>query len=246
MRFFFIILIFFISNLSFAEDYGFSEYESVSEIPEPLVFDLVRPLGAKKGELEINALVRSEKQYGFEELHVSPEIEYVFAKNLAFELEAPMIGSKPDSIKTTLQWTIGFSGKKKQMVNGIQLMTERYVMNTFHNEVTPLFIHGHRLSLDWSYLSMFGAQYTDLQYQHSLIPVMNFTLFYVYSHSREIEFGLEHNLLGIGETFKYYRIVPQLEIIFHNHWKMQYGFGGLFANHEWQTTTDFRVICEFF
>ena len=125
-------------------------------------------------------------------------------------------------------------------------MSEKYVHKTTHTEITPLLIHGHRLSKDWSYLTMAGWQYNTDKSGPEYVPVLNFTIFYLYSESREIEFGLEQNLFGFGDKFEFYRIVPQMEIILKNHLKMQFGFGGLYTRPQWETTSDFRIISEFY
>ena len=45
-------------------------------IPEPLVFDMVRPLGSPKGEMEVNAFLNQSTHGG--PLQWSPELEYSF------------------------------------------------------------------------------------------------------------------------------------------------------------------------
>ena len=63
--------------------------ETVS-VPEPLMFDLVRGLGAKKGELEINALADFPlNNTSSRNVEWAPEVEYAVFDNLAVELELP-------------------------------------------------------------------------------------------------------------------------------------------------------------
>src|SRR5690606_26148017 len=59
-------------------------------IPEPLVFDLVRALGAKKNELEANALVVTRFRRGRPTFDWAPEVEWAVADDVAIELELPM------------------------------------------------------------------------------------------------------------------------------------------------------------
>ncbi len=83
--------------------------EEGPRIPEPMVFDLIRPLGAKRGEAELNSLGRiplsrkarqvdgvsdplglvrrSQDRQGTE---WAPEIEYALTDGLAVEFELPM------------------------------------------------------------------------------------------------------------------------------------------------------------
>src|SRR5687768_4202682 len=60
-------------------------------IPEPLVFDLVRPLGSARGELEANTLMTRSSKTG--QFAWAPEIEYAFANGYAVELELPFENS---------------------------------------------------------------------------------------------------------------------------------------------------------
>ncbi|MFN4261406.1 MAG: hypothetical protein ACK4RK_19140 [Gemmataceae bacterium] len=96
------------------------------DVPEPMVFDLIRPLGARKGELEVNVLglvpfrrTRSpfsqfifitgadevpDKREGFE---WAPEIEYAPFDNFALEFELPMFDGKVEAFKGAAQYTLG-------------------------------------------------------------------------------------------------------------------------------------------
>jgi hypothetical protein len=64
--------------------------DQIVTIPEPLNFDLVRGLGARQGELEINSLadfpLNNTSNRGVE---WAPEIEYALFNNFAIELEFP-------------------------------------------------------------------------------------------------------------------------------------------------------------
>ena len=57
-------------------------------IPEPMVFDLVRPLGAARGELEVNSLFRLPvAREG--RLLWAPEVEYTFADGYGIAIFSP-------------------------------------------------------------------------------------------------------------------------------------------------------------
>lgn len=58
--------------------------------PEPMIFDLVRPLGARKGEFEANTLALLPLKGRRYNVDWAPEIEYAFANGYAIELELPM------------------------------------------------------------------------------------------------------------------------------------------------------------
>jgi hypothetical protein len=91
---------------------------------EPMVFDLVRPLGAAKGELEINTLLDYSPRTGL--LEWSPEIEYAYAKGYTIELELPVENTTLNQYKVTLQGTFGrlYSGK---MIHGWQAIGRRII-----------------------------------------------------------------------------------------------------------------------
>lgn len=240
-------LIFLITPV-FADEPGYyDEYESVSYIPEPMMFDLVRPLGSKKGQWEINTLITQEESPALSHSHVSPEIEYVFAENWAAEVEIPMIGGEPDSLKGVLQWTAGHSGKSRQIVHGFQLITQRFIDEDTHNELTPIYIYGHRFNHDYTMLAMIGDQYHYGEVSNGHFLVLNATIFHVYSRVKDIEFGLEQNVLGFGHNFQYWRITPQIDVVLEDHWKIQTGFGTLYTYvHGWESTSSLRVVKEFY
>ena len=108
------------------------------EIPEPLLFDLVRGLGAAQGELEINALadipLNNTDQRGVE---WAPEIEYALFDGFAIELEFPMTDGDLEAYKMAVQWTMG-SAKNKKFIHGIQLIAEKYVHERYFGAQLPL------------------------------------------------------------------------------------------------------------
>src|SRR5690606_33047962 len=73
---------------------------SAPHIPEPLAFDLVRGLGARKGELEVNVLL--EVPVGGVP-HWAPEVEWALADGAALELELPIRGTELEAIKFASQ-----------------------------------------------------------------------------------------------------------------------------------------------
>ncbi len=80
-------------------------------LPEPMVFDLVLPLGAKQHEYELNALA----QYNFADdvVEYNPEIEYVFTDGYAIELELLMENTAVKEFKVALQGTFNFFHSSK-------------------------------------------------------------------------------------------------------------------------------------
>ena len=107
--------------------------ETVS-IPEPLMFDLVRGLGAKQGELEINSLADFPLNNGSNRgVEWAPEIEYALFDNFAIELEFPLNNFELEALKMAIQWTIG-SSKNNKFIHGIQVIGEKYI----HDDIFEL------------------------------------------------------------------------------------------------------------
>jgi hypothetical protein len=74
-------------------------------IPEPMVFDLVRPLGVRQGEFEINALAGHAFTNG--ETAWAPELEYAVRDGLAIEFERPFENLSIAEYKLAAQGTLG-------------------------------------------------------------------------------------------------------------------------------------------
>ena len=124
----------------------------VPHIPEPLLFDLMRPLHAKKGELEVNTLgviSRGGK------LHWAPEVEYAVADGVAIELEFPFVNSHYESSKFGFQFRMGHNEKA---VHGFQFLTEIDASGDYRTALSALYLFGYRFNDKWSLLSMTGAQ----------------------------------------------------------------------------------------
>ena len=123
-------------------------------IPEPMVFDMIRPLAAPRGELEVNTLALFPIRARGEETEWAPEIEYAFADGHAIEFELPFEGGRLDSIKLGLQGTFGTHAKNR-FVHGWQYLGEADAA-TGRIETTFLYLAGVRYSERWSTLSMVG------------------------------------------------------------------------------------------
>lgn len=95
-------------------------------IPEPLLFDLVRPLGARKGKLEVNTLAQINNNGG--PLAWAPEIEYAFADGLAFELELPTENSSVTDYKIAFQGTLSHNFNNPNLIQGWQVIVEKNVI----------------------------------------------------------------------------------------------------------------------
>lgn len=123
-------------------------------IPEPMVFDLVRGLGAKAGEAEVNALAVMTLENGRSHLLWAPEVEWAFADNFAFEVELPMEERELHALKSAFQATLPPYDKK--VTHGIQVIGE-YLLSSRETEGVVLYIAGARIKR-WSFLTMAGTR----------------------------------------------------------------------------------------
>ena len=69
-------------------------------ITEPMIFDMVRGLGAKKGEFEANVLAEIlVDEYGDRDIHWAPEVEFAVLDGFALELELPFVDGDTEAYK---------------------------------------------------------------------------------------------------------------------------------------------------
>lgn len=81
-------------------------FSSSPRLPEPMVFDLVVPLGAHKHEYEFNAL----SQYNVKDdaRKFNPEFEYAFTAGYGIEFELPTENGVVKAYKLGLQGAFHF------------------------------------------------------------------------------------------------------------------------------------------
>ncbi|PIU00234.1 MAG: hypothetical protein COT74_04680 [Bdellovibrionales bacterium CG10_big_fil_rev_8_21_14_0_10_45_34] len=226
-----------------AENYHHDEYGSEAEIPEPMMFDLVRRLGAQKGEFEINSLFYQEDGSGFQQFYYAPEVEWAFADGYAVELELPMKGDRNESHKAALQVTLGPPGSTNPGVQGLQFIGERKHGDRM-TEFTSLYLHGQRLNRDWSYLIMLGARTDseDAGPTHGF-GVLNTTFFYNYG--RKVDAAIELNAVSNFFDSWSLRLIPQAHLLFGKSTKIQFGAGISRQDSYWGPIFAFRIIEEF-
>ena len=84
--------------------------DAYPDVPEPMIFDMMRPLGAKRGELEVNTLATVPLSGDDDAVHWAPEIEYAFADGFAIEGELPFVNGRLAELKLGLQASFGTTG----------------------------------------------------------------------------------------------------------------------------------------
>lgn len=189
-------------------------------IPEPLVFDMMRPMGAAKGELEVNTLaIAPLGRPRPRTLEYAPEIEYAFADGYAIEFELPFEGSRLAEYKLGLQGTIG-TGFNNQFIHGWQYLGI-YDREERKGSHSLLYMAGYRFDSRWSVMNMAGVEHTDTHDGSHLHGLLNHSVFYDYSERTVL--GVEANLrLGREDEWL---LIPQMHFRFTDDTNIQFGAG---------------------
>lgn len=196
--------------------------------PEPMVFDLVDPLGAPKGELETNAFLDYSTRSG--RLEWSPEIEYSFADGYAIELELPFENTSLSEYKVAMQGTFGRLDSGR-MIHGWQAIGRRKIEEKAYG-AEVLYLNDYKFSKTWSMMNMFGFRRTAFGESGEFIGLANNSLFY--SFSKRFSVGIELNS-EIGAREYRYRLTPQLQRTFGRKALFQFGGGPSHLNDEKRT-----------
>jgi len=206
-------------------------------IPEPMVFDLVRPLGAKRGEFEINSLFRVPFDRS-RALYWAPEVEYTFADGCGIEFELPLRNRGVESYKAAIQATLPGTWKGR-FVHGVQAIGE--VAGEGGHQIDALHLVGYRWNSRWSTFSMAGAR-RERSEAVGVAPLVNHTFFR--KQSRDVTLGAEFNWKGRAVEPRSFLFMPQA------HWRRSRvnvqagaGFGrrsgGSFPMLSWRISREF-------
>jgi hypothetical protein len=231
---------------------GFSQDKALQEtvsIPEPLMFDLVRGLGAKQGELEINTLadfpLNDASNRGVD---WAPEIEYALFDNFAVELEFPFNNFELEAYKMAVQWTIG-SSKNNKFIHGIQVLGETYIHDDIL-ELNFLYVPAYRFNEVWSAIGLFGVMLES----GSDAPEKNYTILLNASVFADINkntvVGVELNntnpmIQKIDDNNMELLVLPQVHYVFDSGFSFQFGIGPRFTQGETNASFVLRVIKSF-
>ena len=214
-------------------------------IPEPMVFDLVRPLAAPRGELEVNTLALFPLSAPGEEIDWAPEIEYAFADGHAVELELPFENGRLTGVKLGLQGTFGTLARKR-IVHGWQYLG---VIDRDNGKLASslLYILGARYSERWSSLTMVGINRPGRPHDPTLprdtALLVNHSLFHEFNGQTTA--GLELNLRTSSQQ-RTWLIMPQLHQKLNEHYTLQMGAGlQKPATRKSHPTLGLRLVREF-
>lgn len=240
-----------------AED--FSSEGNSPRIPEPLVFDLVRPLGAKRGELEVNTLAliplnRRATSTGIPNPiglvpsdrprpEWAPEIEYAIADGIAIEFEFPFEETTLAAYKTSCQVTFG-TAFDERFIHGAQGIL-LYDKQSGKWSPVLVYIAGVRLDERWSTLWMYGFR-TEINGDDTAERterLINGSIFYDLNY--HVTLGFETNwaqsLKGGGSLLA----TPQLHWEITDHWMLQSGVGIKFNSKSTLPELGIRLIRSF-
>lgn len=225
------------------------DIQEVVSIPEPLMFDLVRGLGANKGELEINALADFPiNNISSREVEWAPEVEYALLDGFAVELELPFENFELEAIKLAVQWTIGQS-KNNKYIHGIQVIGET-MLNDKITEISFLYVPAFRFNDTWSTIGLFGVMLevgSDAADKKETV-LLNASLFA--DLNEHMVLGLELNntdptLQGRDDNEISLLVLPQFHFEFTSGLAFQFGIGPRFEDSEVEASVVLRVIKTF-
>ena len=207
-------------------------------IPEPMVYDLVRPLGVRQGDMEVNALVDINPQT--DDVSWAPEVEYGLADDLALEVELPFEDASHERYKVAIQKTLGID-HDRGMANGWQAFIDlNKHTKTLSGDAT--YIHAIRWADQWSSLSMLGLRIHGINRSAEVEYLLNNTVFY--DVSPRLTLGLELNQeVGSGGSWRY-RLTPQVHYDINQHYTVQAGAATSTLNNAGKTEKlwSFRLI----
>lgn len=223
-----------------AEDGGADTHANL--IPEPMVFDLVRPLGAVKGELEGNTLVEIPLERTDDSdpsVFWAPEVEYALLNGFALEFELPFEDGALEAYKFAAQYTFGVTARNR-FIHGVQGIGER-LRPSGSWELTMLYLAGYRFGRTWSVLGMIGGRMIrggDLPSANEAL--LNVSVFADVAPAASA--GLETNLATDVDGHTSALLIPQLHFEITTHLMIQAGAGMAIEGGEATPTVAFRLI----
>lgn len=190
------------------------------KVPEPMIFDMMRPLGARRGELEVNTLATRPLSGDETSTAWAPEIEYAVADGFAVEFELPFENMRLTELKLGLQAAFG-SFNRGRSAHGIQYLGT-YDRHTTHYSSSAAYMLAHRFNRHWSTLSMAGlSNIAGRRNEGRNALIVNHSTFY--DAGKHSIIGLEVNYLGGHEG--HVLLMPQLHQKLTHSINVQLGMG---------------------
>lgn len=194
--------------------------DSYPHVPEPMVFDMMRPLGAKQGELEANTLVTTRLSGDDRTIYWAPEIEYAFADGFAIEGELPFEDGRLAELKLGLQAAFG-SFNDGRSAHGVQYLGI-YDRHDGRYTNSLIYMLVHRFDGRLSNVAMAGV--SDIggrRREGGNALILNNSTFYDASEATVL--GLEFNWLGGSE--REFLAMPQVHQRLGGAMNLQFGLG---------------------
>lgn len=170
-----------------------------------MVFDLVRPLGAPKGELELNSLFRISEFGGHPVLQWAPEVEYTFADGWGIEFELPAENSYLEAYKFAIQGKFTKLSTRSTL-QGWQGIYE-WERGPRSGQIDLLHLFGWQINPEWSFFSMNGVRrYAAPRNDYGYLG--NHTVFRRFTS--RFEAGLETNTQAVPGAPVRFMAMPQI------------------------------------
>lgn len=204
---------------------------------EPLYIDLIRDLGARKGEREWNVGLGMTDKFVHDKYIALVEYEWAVADRIGLEVELPfsvylpnktgMEQTRPsdrlESIKTAVQWTFLVNPKaglsmalgtiNELLIQDFNRLTKDQLITG--NVINPFLVVAKRIGTDWHSLAYAGPKFSNNfktgDWQNSLEVNTNFH--YVIPGTRNFV-GIEFNKSFSSGEFDMV-IRPQMRLVIH-------------------------------
>lgn len=173
---------------------------------EPIYFDLIRDLGARKGERELNVGMGMARHTSHTEYLYLIEYEFAPVNRLGLELEIPVSFSKPDISETTQHHANGIEGIKAAIQYSF-FVSEKYNatlaagyiverrLTNLHPQYshTPFFIAAKRWGRQFHSLLYMGSQFElDKTHRLTTTALINASIHYMLPGTKNF-IGIEIN-----------------------------------------------------
>lgn len=166
---------------------------------EPIFFDLIRDLGALKGEREWNVGMGMAKEGTSTDYSYLIEYEFAPVNRLGLELEVPLLfrtrtdeRNGIEGIKAALQYSFFVSERHRATVAAGYLFEGRIPHGHFHYSHTPFFIVAKRWGEQFHSMLYAGPQYDKASTEREVSVVINISAHYVIPGTRNFV-GVEIN-----------------------------------------------------
>lgn len=208
--------------------------------PEPMVYDLVRGLDSRRGELEINLLSQLRARPGGGVLVYAPEVEWAFANGHAVELELPFAGPDLLAWKVAVQGTLQLTDSGRAG-HGWQVLAE-LDRGGRHGLVAAKWLGALRLSERVTTLGMLGGRVDAGQHVAQVWSgLANLSLFAAISPL--VTLGVEGNLQASQNGWQG-RLKPQVHVQVNHHFRVQWGLGVHQLEHSRGMEGSLRAVVE--